>query len=237
MSFTGLGVKILHCAACGGTGEKMHRCGGCRVIHYCGRECQEAHWPRHAGPCRRLAAYADELHAHERTLMDLLSNYAVTMADCYWRSDPNTHVLFVEPKAGLAEPRRVGDEWRGVADASGGAGRGLRRGGKDGGKDGGKGGGKGGGMGRKGSAMRARAERIWANDPRREAEFVVGAECLVSAIRDRQSSDYQVVVLVVAGQVAYVSNFRPHMTREETDCTIAALERSVGSMCSTSGRA
>jgi hypothetical protein len=33
-------------------------CGGCRVAHYCSRDCQRQHWKQHKPVCQRLAAAA-----------------------------------------------------------------------------------------------------------------------------------------------------------------------------------
>lgn len=48
--------KILErtCAACGvwdRTGGNHRRCNGCRLVYYCGKECQVAHWAEHKGGC------------------------------------------------------------------------------------------------------------------------------------------------------------------------------------------
>jgi hypothetical protein len=39
------------CAWCGKTGIGLHKCP-CKVVRYCGRECQRRHWASHAGECR-----------------------------------------------------------------------------------------------------------------------------------------------------------------------------------------
>ena len=32
------------------------RCGGCRLVRYCGAACQKADWPAHKAACRELQA-------------------------------------------------------------------------------------------------------------------------------------------------------------------------------------
>jgi hypothetical protein len=32
-------------------GETLVRCGACRQVCYCGRQCQQAHWSSHKAPC------------------------------------------------------------------------------------------------------------------------------------------------------------------------------------------
>ena len=41
------------CAAPGCSGPGRLRCGGCRLVAYCGKECQKAAWKRHRPACRR----------------------------------------------------------------------------------------------------------------------------------------------------------------------------------------
>ena len=55
---TGESIKdrdILLCAVCGqlSSGSK---CGRCRVVSYCSKDCQRAHWPQHKQFCQRPAA-------------------------------------------------------------------------------------------------------------------------------------------------------------------------------------
>ena len=46
----------------------MPRCSRCSLAHYCGRDCQREHWPRHKRGCRAaLAAMAR--HANEDRLV------------------------------------------------------------------------------------------------------------------------------------------------------------------------
>jgi hypothetical protein len=42
------------CARCGkraARGQRLRLCGGCRRVHYCGSDCQRAHWPDHWRAC------------------------------------------------------------------------------------------------------------------------------------------------------------------------------------------
>ena len=50
------------CEYCGSQeaapGEKLVRCAACSQVRYCGRQCQQAHWPSHKAAClqsRKLA--------------------------------------------------------------------------------------------------------------------------------------------------------------------------------------
>lgn len=45
------------CAECGAPAPKL--CRGCGQVHYCGRECQGKHWPKHRPACRRAQAEAE----------------------------------------------------------------------------------------------------------------------------------------------------------------------------------
>lgn len=33
------------------TSQKLHRCAGCKIAHYCSRECQQANWADHKSFC------------------------------------------------------------------------------------------------------------------------------------------------------------------------------------------
>ena len=44
------------CARCGG--EVVLRCGRCKQVRYCGKECQVAHWKLHKGECKKLLGQA-----------------------------------------------------------------------------------------------------------------------------------------------------------------------------------
>ena len=46
-------AKRKTCACCGQMGWKLPKCGGCKQVAYCSRECQEAHWPSHRQDCAR----------------------------------------------------------------------------------------------------------------------------------------------------------------------------------------
>jgi tetratricopeptide (TPR) repeat protein len=39
------------CGACGKTPQTLKKCGRCKSTLYCGRECQEKHWPAHKKSC------------------------------------------------------------------------------------------------------------------------------------------------------------------------------------------
>ncbi len=43
------------CGSCGAPpaiGTELMRCGRCRSVAYCGKECQRAHWKQHKGACK-----------------------------------------------------------------------------------------------------------------------------------------------------------------------------------------
>ena len=47
-------VKLLarwRCATCNEHLRKVRVCARCRLVSYCGRECQRAHWARHKAAC------------------------------------------------------------------------------------------------------------------------------------------------------------------------------------------
>jgi ankyrin repeat protein len=45
--------KRRRCEQCGTTttGQKMKKCGACKTVYYCNRECQTANWPLHKQVC------------------------------------------------------------------------------------------------------------------------------------------------------------------------------------------
>ena len=45
--------KIGNCAQCNRAGD--HRCGKCKQVHYCSKECQKAHWATHKQTCTRVS--------------------------------------------------------------------------------------------------------------------------------------------------------------------------------------
>ena len=53
------GTADTTCANCG-TGEedenKLKACTACKLVRYCSRDCQKAHWPRHKKACKKRAA-------------------------------------------------------------------------------------------------------------------------------------------------------------------------------------
>lgn len=45
-------VDRMHvCGVCSKFGPIMHKCGRCRRVYYCGKECQRMDWPRHKARC------------------------------------------------------------------------------------------------------------------------------------------------------------------------------------------
>jgi hypothetical protein len=48
-------VRKVCATCCKGTleHEKVKACSRCRMVYYCGKECQRAHWPQHKHECRR----------------------------------------------------------------------------------------------------------------------------------------------------------------------------------------
>ena len=57
------------CANCGKAGDDTHiklkTCVACKMIQYCGKECQVSHWPAHKKECKQRAAeiYDEKLFA------------------------------------------------------------------------------------------------------------------------------------------------------------------------------
>ena len=46
-------INIL-CAGCGVANRSLRRCGRCRSVHYCNRECQRGHWSIHRLYCSQI---------------------------------------------------------------------------------------------------------------------------------------------------------------------------------------
>lgn len=44
--------KVGKCARCNRPGDQ--RCGKCKQLHYCSKECQKAHWATHKQTCTRV---------------------------------------------------------------------------------------------------------------------------------------------------------------------------------------
>ena len=44
------------CAACGKGGDSMKTCTACKLVKYCGVDCQQAHRPQHKKECKKRAA-------------------------------------------------------------------------------------------------------------------------------------------------------------------------------------
>ena len=45
--------KLGKCAQCSNLGDL--RCGKCKQVHYCSKECQKAHWATHKQTCTRVS--------------------------------------------------------------------------------------------------------------------------------------------------------------------------------------
>ena len=43
-----------------GNSKQMKKCSGCRLINYCSRECQVAHWKKHKQSCRDVQGRTPE---------------------------------------------------------------------------------------------------------------------------------------------------------------------------------
>ncbi|KAI1783166.1 hypothetical protein LXA43DRAFT_1047776 [Ganoderma leucocontextum] len=48
-----------HCKKWRGEVGKLKRCAGCKVVAYCGKECQKAAWPEHKQVCRKAIPAAE----------------------------------------------------------------------------------------------------------------------------------------------------------------------------------
>jgi hypothetical protein len=63
---------IAECASCGKTSETLKTCTSCKLVKYCGIECQKSHWRRHKAICKKLAAeiYDEKLFNPPQTRED-----------------------------------------------------------------------------------------------------------------------------------------------------------------------
>ncbi|MPC66530.1 Histone-lysine N-methyltransferase SMYD3 [Portunus trituberculatus] len=64
-------LKSLYCDFCMAkkSGKGLRRCSGCRLEHYCGRECQAAAWKIHRLECQRLKRVAPRVPPDTARLM------------------------------------------------------------------------------------------------------------------------------------------------------------------------
>ena len=53
---------MAQCAACGKGGDGLKKCTACKLVRYCGVDCQRTHRPQHKKACKRRAA---EIHDEE----------------------------------------------------------------------------------------------------------------------------------------------------------------------------
>ncbi|KAF7359228.1 Zinc finger MYND domain-containing protein 10 [Mycena sanguinolenta] len=51
------------CGKCGNTSGVL-KCGRCRIMTYCNRDCQIAHWPEHKIRCQKFEMSPQKLHLH-----------------------------------------------------------------------------------------------------------------------------------------------------------------------------
>ena len=47
--------EVQVCASCGTISEKLKRCTGCKLVYYCGRDCQVSHRKLHKKMCKKKA--------------------------------------------------------------------------------------------------------------------------------------------------------------------------------------
>lgn len=66
-------------------GGKLRKCSGCRVVHYCGRECQALDWPQHKSSCRTCLETRRELKTGVRASRD--ATCGVCKQSCLTRDD------------------------------------------------------------------------------------------------------------------------------------------------------
>ena len=52
-------VNLTACVICGDT-FNLQKCGRCKIVPYCGTDCQKRHWVAHKKVCKATAALAEE---------------------------------------------------------------------------------------------------------------------------------------------------------------------------------
>lgn len=57
---------IGRCGACDSTGSSLLKCSGCRLVSYCGTECQARHWKEHKSTCKEKRRAIQEVMLFEQ---------------------------------------------------------------------------------------------------------------------------------------------------------------------------
>jgi hypothetical protein len=72
---------------------QYQKCGGCRHVLYCSKECQKADWPEHRAHCKHMTLHKKDLDNIDRKIRDFFS-FASTNQDlldflhCYSQTEP-----------------------------------------------------------------------------------------------------------------------------------------------------
>jgi hypothetical protein len=86
-------------------GHKLKKCGGCKVFHYCSRDCQAKHWPQHKPLCEKASATARHLSSYVVGLFALVVLVTHVLAHLRAVGHPGRTHAPVESKQCVRIPR------------------------------------------------------------------------------------------------------------------------------------
>ena len=74
--------NVMRCAVCFELGS--FRCSSCKMVHYCGRDCQTVHFPSHKRDCRRIDSLKKEISREEILLRNSHPDVFETSVGRFW---------------------------------------------------------------------------------------------------------------------------------------------------------
>ena len=83
------------CASCGAPQTTFRRCGKCRLVLYCNRACQIAHWSTHKAVCGEAGSLTDIMKRLEAARQTNRDKMEPTMESSWVDSDRALHAASV----------------------------------------------------------------------------------------------------------------------------------------------